>query len=93
MIALAMAVLTHLQPVMIPTATTRSCPYGDVQFVRSPALADLTVRFVRSRAKADCVLAWVTVAPGPGQWREVDSWPDMTVYATDGFADLTVYVK
>ena len=68
-----------------------SCPHGNVQFVSSPALADYTVRFVGSRAAADCVIKWASIAPGRGEWREVDSFPDFRVFATEGIADFTAF--
>ena len=69
------------------------CPHGDVEIVASKAKANFTVRFVNSRAAADCVVRWVTVAPGPGHWRQTSSFPDFRIYVTDGIADLTVLAE
>lgn len=74
-------------------AAVGGCPHGNVEIVSSKAKADYSVRFVNSRATADCVVRWVSVAPGPGHWREVSSFPDFRIYVTDGIADLTVLAE
>ena len=72
---------------------TGGCPHGDIEFVSSQAKADSTVRFVGSQVAADCVVRWTSVAPGPGYWREVSSFPDFRLYVTDGIADFTVFIE
>ena len=74
-------------------AAVGGCPHGNVEIVSSKAKADYSIRFVRSAAAADCVVEWVTVAPGPGHWRQVSSFPDFRIYPTEGIADLTVYAE
>jgi len=69
------------------------CPHGDVEFVGAEAQAHLSIRFVSSQAAADCVVRWTTIAPGPGEWREGARWPAYRLFATDGIADLTVFIK
>lgn len=76
----------------IANSQSNACPHGDVSY-SSKAKADYTVRFVNSTAAADCVVRWVSVAPGPGHWRRVSSFPDFRVYVTDGIADITVFAE
>lgn len=87
---LALAITVALASIR---AGTGGCPYGNVEFVEAEAQADYTVRFVNSQAAADCVIRWTSVAPGPGFWREVTSWPDFRVYVTTGIADFTVLAQ
>ncbi len=77
----------------LATALAGACPYGDVEFVSSQAKADATIRFVNSQAAADCVVRWASVAPGPGYWREVSSFPDIRLFVTDGIANYTVFIE
>ena len=74
-------------------AAVGGCPHGNVQIVSSKAKADYSVRFVSSAVAADCVVEWTTVAPGPGHWREVSSFPDFRIVVTEGIADITVYAR
>lgn len=97
MLALAVALALTANEAEVEAETEavieRGCPYGSVQYTSSPATADYTVRFVTSQVRADCVVRWVTVAPGPGQWRKVASWPDFRVFVTSGIADFDVYAR
>ncbi len=90
---LTLALVTALVGPEIGTSQNSTCPSGNIEFVSSKAKADYSVRFVNSRATADCVVRWVSVAPGPGHWREVSSFPDFRIYVTDGIADITVLAE
>jgi len=69
------------------------CPSGDIAITPHEAQADSAVRYVSSPAVADCVVRWARVAPGPGEWRIVSSWPDHRIYLTTGIADITVFIQ
>lgn len=90
---LALTLATILASTGAEASHRGDCPYGDIAFVSSQAKADATVRFVRTQAAADCVVRWTSVAPGPGYWREVSSFPDFRLFVTTGIADFTVFTE
>lgn len=68
-----------------------TCPWGEVEIVKSAARADYVVRSVSSAAKSDCVIEWTEYPARAGQWRLSDGLPDFRVYFTTGIADLAIF--